>query len=199
MNTPLPSASPAARAGILFLVILGVIVASFSFAVWHHDDNDARIRFSLINHQGDPVSERDLGGRHLLVFFGFTSCHTICPTQMQKITRVMADLGSTGHGTGVQPVFISVDPERDSPEKIASYLTHFDERFVGLTGSRPALQSAANSFKTLLQAMREGREDGYQITHSSLTYIVDPFGRVIGYVPGATDSTAFADKVRTLL
>ncbi len=134
-----------------------------------------------------------------MVFFGFTSCHSICPTQMSKLTQVMAALDESGHGRRITPVFISVDPERDSPEKVAAYLEYFDDRFVGLTGSRSALESAADSFKTLLENLPVERNGKYQITHSSVVYIVDPLSRIVDYVPGTTDHREMAEIIRDII
>ena len=193
------TASPTAKTAILFSVILGVIVTSFAFAVWHHDDGDTRVRFQLTSHTGESVTQAELGGRHLMVFFGFTSCHSICPTQMRKLTQVMAALDESGHGARITPVFISVDPERDSPEKVAAYLEYFDDRFVGLTGSRFALESAADSFKTLLENLPVERDGYYQITHSSVVYIVDPSSRIVDYVPGTADHREMAKIIRDII
>lgn len=184
------------RTALVFFVILGVIVSSFAFAIRHHDESVNRIQFRLQNHNGETLSQQDLGGRHLVVFFGFTSCHDVCPAQMSKLTAMMEELDRTGHGDRIRPIFISVDPERDTPEKIAKYLENFDDRFVGLTGTRTALNSAANSFKTLLQELSPHETEDYQITHSSITYIIDPFSRIVDYIPGAADHRAMADKVR---
>lgn len=192
-------ASPTAKITILFLVIVGVIATSFAFAIWHHDDGDTRVRFELTSHTGDSVTQADFGGQHLMVFFGFTSCHSICPTQMSKLTQVMAELDESGHGSRITPVFISVDTYRDSPEKVASYLEHFDYRFVGLTGSRPALQSAADSFKTPLEDMPIEYDGDYQITHSSVVYIVDPFSRIVDYISGAADRREMARIIRDII
>lgn len=193
------NASPVAKTAILFFIILGVIVASFSLALLHRDDGDNRVRFRLTSHTGESLSQDDLGGRHLLVFFGFTSCHQVCPTQMSKLTQVMMQLDQSGHGDQIRPVFISVDPERDTPDKVSHFLTYFDDRFIGLTGSRTALENAANSFKTLLAELSTDQTENYQITHSSVTYIVDPFSRVIDYVPSNASPGAVAAKVREVL
>ena len=192
------TASPTAKTALLFFVILGVIATTFSVAVWRYED-DSRVQFRLTDHTGQTVTRDHLGGRHLMVFFGFTSCVDICPIAMAKLTRVMAELDKTGHGTRVTPVFISVDPERDSPEKVAAWLEHFDDRFVGLTGSRAALEGAAESFRTLLAALPAERPEGYQITHSSMVFIVDPFGRIVDFLPESADHIAMSGKIREIV
>ena len=192
------NASPATKTALLFLVILGVIAASFALTVWRYDD-DSRVQFRLTDHTGRIVTQDQLGGRHLMVFFGFTSCHDICPAQMTKLSLVMAELDRTGHGSRITPVFISVDPERDSPEKVAEYLGFFDERFVGLTGSRAALEGAADSFKTLLEDLPDDRRGNYQITHSTMVYILDPFSRIVDFLPGSADTAGMAERIREII
>ena len=192
------NASPATKTALLFLVILGAIAASFALTVWRYDD-DSRVQFRLTDHTGRIVTQDQLGGRHLMVFFGFTSCHDICPAQMTKLSLVMAELDRTGHGSRITPVFISVDPERDSPEKVAEYLGFFDERFVGLTGSRAALEGAADSFKTLLEDLPDDRRGKYQITHSTMVYILDPFSRIVDFLPGSADTAGMAERIREII
>ena len=190
--------SPTAKTALLFFAILGVIATTFTITVWRYEDN-SRVRFHLTDQTGQTVTQDHLGGRHLMVFFGFTSCVDICPIQMAKLTRVMAELDRTGHGTRVTPVFISVDPERDTPDKVAAYLEHFDDRFVGLTGSRAALEGAADSFRTLLEGLPAERPEGYQIAHSTMTFVVDPFGRIVDFLPGTAGHTAMAEKIREIV
>ena len=193
------SVSPVAKTAILFFCILGVIVVTFSLVVQNFEGDKNRVRFQLTSHEGAVVSQQDLSGRHLLVFFGFTNCRGVCPTQMSKLSQAMLALDQSGHGHRIRPVFISVDPERDTPDRVAEYLSHFDSRFIGLTGSRPELRSAANSFATLLEELDDEKVGDYQITHSSISYIVDPFGRVVDYVPGAAGHLAVADKIREVI
>ena len=192
------NASPATKTALLFLVILGAIAASFALTVWRYDD-DSRVQFRLTDHTGRIVTQDQLGGRHLMVFFGFTSCHDICPAQMTKLSLVMAELDRTGHGSRITPVFISVDPERDSPEKVAEYLGFFDDRFVGLTGSRAALEGAADSFRTLLEDLPDDRRGNYQITHSTMVYILDPFSRIVDFLPGSADTAGMAERIREII
>ncbi len=193
------NASAPVKMLILALVTLAVIGASLAFAVWHHDDGDDRIQFKLIDQTGKFITQRDLSNQHLMVFFGFTSCPDICPTQMAKLSQVMTALDESGQGALIKPVFISVDPERDTPEKVAQYLTHFDARFVGLTGSRPAIKSATSSFKTVLADRPPSTDNNYQLTHASVVYIVDPLGRVVDYVSGSADAQTMVTQIRDII
>lgn len=118
---------------------------------------------------------------------------------MSKLTTVMTALDETGHGQRLTPVFISVDPERDQPDKIAEYLAYFHTDFVGLTGSRAALNRAADTFKTFLQDVPKDPAPDYQVTHSSIVYVVDPISRIVDYIPFEAGHDAMLSKVREIL
>lgn len=184
---------------ILGAVTLGVIVATVAFAILHHDDGDPRIDFALIDQNGTPVSHENLAGQYLLAFFGFTSCREVCPIQMTKLSGVMAKLDNAGLSDQVRPVFISVDPERDNPGQVKAYLQNFHEDFIGLTGSRPALDSAAKRFKTYLEDPPREPTPGYQIAHSSVVYVVDPFSRLVDYVPLERSTDDMSQHIQSLI
>jgi len=167
----------------LFAIILTLVVSTFAFTTALYKRTDDRIVFSLINHSGERVTQKDFAGRHQLVFFGFTHCAGICPVQMAKLSQVVNELEMKGLADRISPTFISVDPERDSPERISNYMSSFHNRFVGLTGSRVALEKTANSFRTFLQTKPAEPEDNYQIGHSSVVYVVDPFNRIVDFIP----------------
>ena len=175
----------------------GAIVVAIAFV--RPAEPAVRVAFSLTDHTGASVSERDFAGRHLLVFFGFTNCAQICPAQMSKLTSAMTRLDTSGHADEITPLLISVDPERDTPELIARFLTRFDYRFVGLTGSRPALAEAAASFKTYLQTAPPKGGGDYQVVHATTVYVVDPHSRIVGYIAGSGDAEAIAAEVRKIL
>ncbi len=192
------SMSPGMKSIGFFGIVLVFVAASFALAVRFYE-GDNRVAFSLTDQHGESVTQKDLGGRYLLVFFGFTNCHGICPTQMSDLTRVMADLDASGHSRRVTPVFISVDPERDVPTTVARYIERFDDRFVGLTGSRAALEQTAESFKTFLQDAPPRGVNEYQVSHSSTVYIVDPYGRIVDYLSFSEGVEAVAERVRDLV
>ena len=173
------------KISLLAIVALSVLALFATFGVLHHDDGDSRIRFQLTNQSGQTTSHTDLQGQFLLVFFGFTHCPNVCPVQMSLMTQLMQNLDQQQRPENIQPVFISVDPQRDTPEVINQYLQHFDKRFIGLTGSDTALKQAATSFKTLLP---KSSDEDQLPRHSPIIYVVDPNGRMIDYIPASADA-----------
>ena len=188
----------AVRLRLLCGVAVSVIAATVAFAVLHSDDFDPRVQFSLTNHDGAAVSEQTYRGRYLLVYFGFTHCPKICPTQMAKLTQVVHRLDREPSGEPVLPVFITVDPKRDSAERIQSYLAHFHPRFTGLTGSRDALARAARSFKAY-GARSSSAADDDPARHSSAAYLVDPAGRIVTYIAADTNVARATQRIREYL
>lgn len=191
--------NPLTKTALLFSTVLGIIVLSMVVMISNHDELENRVKFSLTDHNGNAVNEKDFAGRHQMVFFGFTSCQMICPTHMHKLTQILDALEEDGDAHKINPLFISVDPERDSPEKINDYLTHFHDRIIGLTGSRHELKTAADTFRTLLASAPTQAEPGYQISHSSIVYVVDPFSRVVDYLSFDNDTDIIVEKLQTYL
>ena len=167
----------------VFVSILFAILITFLLSIKYYEDSGSRVSFSLVNQDGVALTEKELGGKYLLVFFGFTSCPDICPTELSKMSQVMSQLRTSGKSHLLTPVFISVDPERDSPEKIKRYLGYFDEQIVGLTGTRAELKRATQGFNTYFQDAPVALDDNYMVTHSSMLYVIDPFSRLIDHVP----------------
>lgn len=134
-----------------------------------------RADFSLVDHTGKRVTADDYKGRWLLVYFGFTYCPDICITSLNTMHDVMEKLGDTADR--VQPMMISVDPERDTPEVMARYVNAFDKRIVGLTGTDDEIRHAARSFRAYY-ARRENREapERYLVDHSGYLYLMAPDG-----------------------
>ena len=132
--------------------------------------------FALVDHTGKAVTDEDYRGKWLLVFFGYTSCPDVCPTALNEVAEVMDGLGRDA--ARVRPLFITVDPERDTPEVMAEYVAAFDPRIVGLTGTVEQVGAAAASYRVYYaKAPDEGAPGGYYMTHSAFLYLVDPEGR----------------------
>ncbi len=133
--------------------------------------------FTLVAHDGRTVTEKDFLGAPHLVFFGFTHCPDVCPTKLFEISEV---LGATGdRGRSLRALFITVDPERDTPEVLKSYLGSFDERLVGLTGSPQAIEGVVKAYRAY--ARKVPLKDGdYTMEHTSLVYLFDRRGQFVG-------------------
>ena len=137
---------------------------------------DIRSEFSLTDHTGRAVTEADFAGRWQLVFFGFTHCPDICPTTLAYMASVLDLLGP--QADRVAPLFITVDPGRDTVPVMAEYVSAFHPRLVGLTGTEDQVAEAAQAFRTWYERVEEGTApDGYLMAHAGHIYLMDPDGR----------------------
>jgi len=133
--------------------------------------------FTLTHHNGTRVSDTDYRGRFMLIFFGYTYCPDVCPTELSTIAEAM-DLLGPEKSKQIQPLFISVDPPRDTPEVMANYVVQFHPSIVGLTGTEDEIAQLAKSFRTYY-ARAEGSEgdEDYAVDHSATTYLMGPDGQ----------------------
>ncbi len=129
--------------------------------------------FQLTDFNGRPRSLRDYRGRVVVMFFGFTRCPNACPTELFALAQVMKRLGPASDH--VQVLFVTLDPERDTPELLKGYVTAFDPRFVGLTGTMEQIDRAADSYHVM--HVKELIGDDYTIGHSTASYVLDAQGR----------------------
>ncbi len=129
--------------------------------------------FSLVDTNGKRVTDGDFRGKLMLVFFGYTHCPDVCPTEMQNMTEVMDKLGADA--SQVAPIFISVDPARDTPESLSAYVKNFSPRITGLTGSVDEVASAAKAYRVYFRKA-EGGSDDYTVDHSVFVYLMDRQG-----------------------
>jgi protein SCO1/2 len=132
--------------------------------------------FALTTQDGRRVTERDFTGATHLVFFGFTHCPDICPTTLQQIGDVLTALGPKGKDT--KALFIAVDPERDTPAALKTYLASFDPRIVGLTGSPEEVAAAVKAYRAYVRKVPT-KGDDYTMDHTALVYIMDAKNRFV--------------------
>ena len=130
--------------------------------------------FHLTDQNGQIRREADFRGQFTLVFFGYSNCPDVCPTTLQTITTALDKLGPDA--AKVTPIFITVDPERDTPALLAEYVTAFEPTFLGLTGDSPATRRAARAFKVFYQKVPTSKGD-YTMDHSTGYYVIDRKGR----------------------
>jgi protein SCO1/2 len=149
-------------------------------------DNNASGPFSLVDHTGKPVTDLDFRGQFMLVFFGYTSCPDVCPMDLQIIAQALDDLGKAGDR--LQPIFISVDPVRDTPEVVTEYASHFHPRLIGLSGSRQQTAAAARNYGAIsIKFIDENDPGNYSINHSALIYLLGPDGKFVAAFEHGTD------------
>lgn len=149
----------------------------------------------LADHAGKPRRLEDWRGKVVVLFFGFTHCPDICPTTLADIAGAVRQLGPDAGR--VQVLMVSVDPERDSSQDLAKYVTAFDGRFLGLRGDLAATKKAAAEFKIYFEKRKQG--DGYTVDHSAQSYVIDPQGRLRLLVRHDRIAQDLAHDLRTLL
>jgi protein SCO1/2 len=128
----------------------------------------------LSDHTGKPRRLEDFRGKAVVLFFGFTHCPDVCPTTLADIAGAVKSLGADAER--VQVLMVSVDPERDTPDALAKYVTAFDPRFLGLRGDLAATKKAAAEFKIYFEKRKQGAS--YTVDHSAQSYVIDPQGRL---------------------
>jgi cytochrome oxidase Cu insertion factor (SCO1/SenC/PrrC family) len=154
--------------------------------------------FTLTDHTGRRVSQKDFAGRPMVVFFGFTNCPDVCPSGLQVLSAALDKLGPKGDQ--VAPLFISVDPERDTPEQLARYVQSFHPRIVGLTGTPAEVEKAARAYRVYFKKVKtEGSAEAYTIDHSSIFYIMDAAGEYSSHATHATSPDRLAELIARVL
>ncbi len=128
--------------------------------------------FTLTNHLGEPATHRDFKNQYRLIYFGFTYCPAICPTELQRMTTVLKDLGKDGEA--IQPLFITVDPERDTVPVMKDYVELFHPRLIGLTGTPAQIKEAKKSYKIYAAKVQTEEMTDYTMDHSSFIYFISP-------------------------
>ena len=149
--------------------------------------------FQLVDQDGRPVDEKILNGKWSAVFFGFTYCPDVCPTTMQALGEAKRRLGPKGDK--LQVVFITVDPERDTPAQLKTYLSNdvFPKGTIGLTGSPEQVAAAAKAYRVYYKKNGEG--DGYLVDHSTAAYLMNPKGRYDRVLPFGISPEEIAHQI----
>lgn len=151
--------------------------------------------FALIDQTGKTVTDRDFRGKYMLVFFGFTHCPDICPAELQVMAATLEELGD--QAKDVVPIFITLDPERDTQEAMAAYVKNFGQRFVGLTGSPEAIAAAAKAYRISYSKFQEDKtKSDYSIDHSALVYLMGKDGEYITHFAYGTPAAKMTETLR---
>ena len=152
--------------------------------------------FTLVDHNGRSVTSQQFLGKYLIVFFGYTSCPAVCPTTLLTMSQALDQLG--GEAKRVQPLFVSVDPERDTPSVLAEYVAQFDKRILGLTGSAAEVAAVARAFHVYYHKVPDDH-GGYDIEHTATMYLMGPDGKFLMLIPPEASSRKIAMLLRERL
>jgi cytochrome oxidase Cu insertion factor (SCO1/SenC/PrrC family) len=148
--------------------------------------------FSLNDQNGRRVTEKDFIGRPMLVFFGFTFCPDICPSGLQVMAAALDKLGAKGER--IVPVFVTIDPERDTPEQLKSYLASFHPRLVGLSGTLAEITDVAKKYRVYFKKVKDEKSSAdYTMDHSTIMYLMDANGQFVAHFSHATSADKLAE------
>jgi cytochrome oxidase Cu insertion factor (SCO1/SenC/PrrC family) len=199
---------------ILLVVVLGLLLAGGGVLAWYFvqpprsggivssetsTTGSALIGgpFTLTDQSGQRRSETDLEGRYALVYFGYTYCPDICPTSLSTMTQGIDLLAEQApdKAKAVLPVFITVDPERDTVEALASYAEHFHPRLLALTGTEAEVAAAAKAYRIYYQKVEESGASDYLMDHSSILYLMGPDGSYLTHFTHASTAEEIAKSL----
>ncbi|MCA3554137.1 SCO family protein [Aestuariivirga sp.] len=154
--------------------------------------------FSLLDQDGRRVTEKDFRGKYMLVFFGYTYCPDVCPTELQVMTAALDQLGRDADR--IQPVFVSIDPARDTPEVLKAYVASFSPRLMGLTGTPGEIAVIARAYRVFYaKASNSSSSTDYLMDHSSIIYLMGPDGSFVRHMAYTTDATKLAADLKDAL
>jgi cytochrome oxidase Cu insertion factor (SCO1/SenC/PrrC family) len=188
---------------LLFAVFIIVLAAGLSAALYFMRQPSGSTSwgtalvggpFSLVDQAGARVTEKDFRGKYMLVFFGYTYCPDVCPTELQVMMAAVESLGTEGNK--IQPIFITVDPERDSPAVMKAYVENFGPRLLGLTGSPAEIAAVAKAYRVYFGKAGKAAAEDYLMDHSSIIYLMGPDGKFLKHFTYTTDAPKLAQALK---
>jgi protein SCO1/2 len=201
---------PTGRSNRYLLIVMVAMMAIVAFvvaAMWRTVESGPRDQvtgsgisiggpFTLTDQTGASVTDKTYDGSFRLIYFGYTFCPDACPTELQVMAQALEAMGSAG--AQVQPIFITIDPERDTAKQLAGYVLLFDKRLVGLTGTPEQIAAAAKAYKVYYAKADQTGVDAksYGMNHSSFVYLMDPKGKFLTVFSSDTDSDRMAAEIR---
>ncbi|XP_057573203.1 protein SCO1 homolog, mitochondrial [Hippopotamus amphibius kiboko] len=137
--------------------------------------------FSLTTHTGEPRTDKDYLGQWVLIYFGFTHCPDICPEELEKMIQVVDEIDSIPTLPNLTPLFITIDPERDTKEAIANYVKEFSPKLIGLTGTKEEIDQVARAFRVYYSPGPKDEDEDYIVDHTIIMYLIGPDGEFLDY------------------
>lgn len=179
------------------------LASAFYFASQEPVKSESRIggAFELVNTEGETVTNADFRGQYKLIYFGYTYCPDVCPTTLLHITRAlnMLEERAPEKAAKITPIFITVDPERDTVKQMRDYVSNFHSSLVGLTGSAEQIAKAARKFKVTYWRVEGGQNSEYTMAHSGYTFVMSPDGGYIDRFDHTVRAKAIAEAMDKLI
>ena len=150
--------------------------------------------FALVDHTGRLRSDTEFRGKLMLIYFGYTYCPDVCPTDLVAIAQAIDSLGAAG--AAIQPIFITVDPERDTAARLAEYVSAFHPRLIGLTGAPEQIREVALSYKAYYAKVADVRGADYAVDHTGVIYLIGRDGQYLGFIPPQTPPDRLIEILR---
>ncbi|HRI57496.1 MAG TPA: SCO family protein [Anaerolineae bacterium] len=187
---------------ILFLLLAVLLVTLTGCQPYQYhglllDSPAQAANFTLTSQSGEPVSLSELRGKPVLLYFGYTFCPDVCPTTLSTLNKALEIMGKKADD--VQVVMVSVDPERDTPEVLATYLSNFNPSFIGLTGTHDQIASAATGLGVFFEKHEGSAATGYLVDHTASVMVLDREGRLRLVLPFETPAEDIASDLTQLL
>ena len=188
----------------LVVVVAVLVVAKFS-GRWAEETQVATAGgpggdFTLTAHTGETVSSQQFRGRYMLIYFGYSFCPDVCPLDLQKLSAALYQLEEEGFDTTpIQPIFITIDPERDTAQELASFVPDFHPRLIALTGTLPEITKVADDYKVYFAKRAQEGTDDYLMDHSALIFAMDPDGKYVRLFSTRDKPADIADSLRPVL
>lgn len=194
------------RLGLWGLVFVAAVVLAGRFYL-ANNENQLELAasapggpFVLTAHTGETVSNTDFLGRYMLVYFGYSFCPDVCPLDLQKMTVALRALEEEGYDTTpIQPLFISIDPERDTVAELAGFLPDFHPRLLGLTGSLNDIKAVAKNYKVYFAKREQPGTTDYLMDHQALIFVMDPEGNFVRLFSSRDKPDDIAKSLATVL
>ena len=205
-RTPKVSRGLATVAALLLIGLVGVLAVGHFLSPTPQQANVGQATlgslggpFTLTDHNGRTVTDADFRGRYLLIYFGYIYCPDVCPLSLQRNFEALQILGEKAEK--IQPVLVTIDPERDTVEKMRDYVAAFDPRLIGLTGTPEQVKAAAAAYRVYYAKVQNenGAAEGYLVDHSAFTYLMAPDGTFVQFFRHDMTPEAMAERLNKIL
>jgi cytochrome oxidase Cu insertion factor (SCO1/SenC/PrrC family) len=184
------------------MIVMALLIAAITLSLRHEvtDSGTALIGgpFTMLNQNGETVTDKSYAGYYTLLFFGFTNCKDICPAELQVVTAALNEMGA--EADKITPLFVTVDPERDKPDVMKTYVSAFHPHLQGLTGSVEQVAQMAKAYHIFYAKVPDPKDpNDYEMDHSSILYFMGPDGKFLKYFAYSTDAKALSEALKSVL